>query len=109
MTDVAQLEQCSWTMDGPLAEYLPQRSGSLPPPSTDGDRTDTFYHTLYCNPRHLPKEGKVGFILRILMDLFNFPIPQGNIRIGPLEEGLQGPELALAVLGLTLEVFPNLW
>ncbi|KAF4795207.1 hypothetical protein TURU_095610 [Turdus rufiventris] len=37
------------SMDGPLAEYLLQRYGSLPPPSIDGDRTDTFYHTLYCN------------------------------------------------------------
>lgn len=47
----------------------------------------------------LPKEGKVGFILRILMDLFNFHVPKGNLRVGPLEEGLQGPVLALAMLG----------
>ena len=40
-----------WTKNksGPLAEYIPWRSESLPPPSIDGDRIDTFYHILYCN------------------------------------------------------------
>lgn len=39
------------------------------------------------------------------MGLFNFPIPQGNIRVRPLEGGLQAPVLALAMLGLDLGGF----
>ncbi|KAF4798336.1 hypothetical protein TURU_065021 [Turdus rufiventris] len=44
-------------MDGPLTEYLPWRSGPLPPPSTDGDRIDTCDHTLYCNVRLIIRCG----------------------------------------------------
>ena len=45
------------SMDGPLAEYLPWRSGPLPSPSTDGDRIDTFDHTVYCNVRLIIRWG----------------------------------------------------
>ena len=52
--------------NGPSAEYLPWRY-SLPPPSTDSGRIDTFYHTLYFNFRliircslYMDKEWKVA-------------------------------------------------
>ena len=45
----------------PISRISPVELRITAPPSTDGDRIDTFYHTLYCNPRQLPTPGRASY------------------------------------------------